>query len=305
MIPMTLRLAFLPWRVLFRPTGYSVSKDPEEEPNEEEALEEPKEEGLDPQSQVTLAKAKSIPSEAQHKFILSFTSTRCYRSFLSDITYFWALRDLLAARLSFFYVVSILSLYKYLDLLKSLKEKMHGNLKLVLELLKKEKLFIKFPSVNSGCKKFIFSDTWLTVMGIHVDLDKIEGNEISYHPRKPNVVADALSRKEKVKPRRVPAMSMTISQVLRIRYWLLQVRRPRIWVLLIGDVRTLVMDEVHTTRYSIHQGADKMYYDLRDMYWWPGMKRDISTYVSKCLTCSKVKVEHQRPSDLLQQPEIP
>ncbi|GKF31921.1 putative reverse transcriptase domain-containing protein [Tanacetum coccineum] len=47
-----------------------------------------------------------------------------------------------------------------------------------------------------------------------------------------------------------------------------------------------------------------MYHDLRDMYWWPGMKRDIATYVSKCLTCSQVKAEHQRPSDLLQQPEI-
>ncbi|GJX03608.1 reverse transcriptase domain-containing protein [Tanacetum coccineum] len=41
------------------------------------------------------------------------------------------------------------------------------------------------------------------------------------------------------------------------------------------------------------------------MYWWPGMKRDIAIYVSKCLTCSKVKAEHQRPSGLLQQPEIP
>ncbi|GKD24203.1 putative reverse transcriptase domain-containing protein [Tanacetum coccineum] len=41
------------------------------------------------------------------------------------------------------------------------------------------------------------------------------------------------------------------------------------------------------------------------MYWWPGMKRDIATYVSKCLTCSKVKAEHQRPSGILQQPEIP
>ncbi|GKE49186.1 putative reverse transcriptase domain-containing protein [Tanacetum coccineum] len=48
-----------------------------------------------------------------------------------------------------------------------------------------------------------------------------------------------------------------------------------------------------------------MYYDLRDMYWWPGMKKDIALYVSKCLTCSKVKAEHQRPSGLLQQPEIP
>ncbi|GKE26974.1 putative reverse transcriptase domain-containing protein, partial [Tanacetum coccineum] len=57
--------------------------------------------------------------------------------------------------------------------------------------------------------------------------------------------------------------------------------------------------------YSVHPGADKMYHDLRDMYWWPGMKRDIATYVSKCLTCSKVKAEHQRPLGLLQQPEIP
>nr|GEX37980.1 putative reverse transcriptase domain-containing protein [Tanacetum cinerariifolium] len=54
---------------------------------------------------------------------------------------------------------------------------------------------------------------------------------------------------------------------------------------------------------SIHLGADKMHHDLSDMYWWPGLKRDVATYVSKCLTCSKVKAEHQRPSGLLQQPE--
>ncbi|GKC86906.1 putative reverse transcriptase domain-containing protein [Tanacetum coccineum] len=78
----------------------------------------------------------------------------------------------------------------------------------------------------------------------------------------------------------------------------------RILVPLVEAVRTIIMDEAHKTRYSVHPKADKMYYDIRDMYWWPGMKRDISTYVSKCLTCSKVKVEHQRPSGLLQQPEM-
>ncbi|GJZ36102.1 putative reverse transcriptase domain-containing protein [Tanacetum coccineum] len=52
-------------------------------------------------------------------------------------------------------------------------------------------------------------------------------------------------------------------------------------------------------------GADKMYHDLRDIYWWPRMKKDIATYVSKCLTCSKVKAEHQRHSCLFQQLEIP
>ncbi|GJR50789.1 putative reverse transcriptase domain-containing protein [Tanacetum coccineum] len=79
----------------------------------------------------------------------------------------------------------------------------------------------------------------------------------------------------------------------------------RIWIPSVGDVRKLIMDEAHTSRYSVHPGADKMYYDLRDLYWWPGMKRDIAEYVSRCLTCSKIKAEHQKPSGFLQQPEIP
>ncbi|KAJ0494986.1 putative nucleotidyltransferase, Ribonuclease H [Helianthus annuus] len=79
----------------------------------------------------------------------------------------------------------------------------------------------------------------------------------------------------------------------------------RLWVPSQDDLRTLLMDEAHKSRYSIHPGSDKMYKDLRTQYWWPGMKKDIALYVSKCLTCLKVKAEHQRPSGLLEQPEIP
>ncbi|GJU15645.1 putative reverse transcriptase domain-containing protein [Tanacetum coccineum] len=118
--------------------------------------------------------------------------------------------------------------------------------------------------------------------------------EIRCHPLKVNVVADALRRKEIVKPRRVQEMYMTIQSSVKDKILVAQ-----------GDMRKMIMDEAHTTKYSIHPGADKMYHDLRDMYWWPGMKRDVATYVRKCLTCSKVKDEHQRPSGLLQQPEIP
>ncbi|KAI3805023.1 hypothetical protein L1987_27018 [Smallanthus sonchifolius] len=85
-----------------------------------------------------------------------------------------------------------------------------------------------------------------------------------------------------------------------IRYFM-----DRIWVPSFGDLRDLVMDEAHKSRYSIHPGADKMYHDLKEHYWWPNMKAEIATYVSKCLTCAKVKVEYQKPSGLLQQPEIP
>ncbi|GJZ70599.1 putative reverse transcriptase domain-containing protein [Tanacetum coccineum] len=158
--------------------------------------------------------------------------------------------------------------------------------------------------------------------------------EIKYHPGKANVVADALSRKERLKPRRVRAMSITIHSGLKTKIleaqgeaskdlkapteWLrgLEIhfeRREdgeiyffdRIWIPSVGGVRKLIMDEAHTSRYSIHPGADKMYHDLRDLYWWPGMKKDIAEYVSRCLTCSKIKAEHQKPSGLLQQPEIP
>ncbi|GJS75296.1 putative reverse transcriptase domain-containing protein [Tanacetum coccineum] len=52
-------------------------------------------------------------------------------------------------------------------------------------------------------------------------------------------------------------------------------------------------------------GSDKMYQDLKKLYWWPNMKAEIATYVSKCLTCAKVKIEYQKPSGLLVQPEIP
>ncbi|KAI3784162.1 hypothetical protein L1987_43256 [Smallanthus sonchifolius] len=78
-----------------------------------------------------------------------------------------------------------------------------------------------------------------------------------------------------------------------------------IWILDRDNLHTFVMNEAHKTHYSVHPDADKMYKDLRTQYWWPGIKKDIAPYVSKCLTCLKVKAEHQRPSGLLEQPEIP
>ncbi|GJS57418.1 putative reverse transcriptase domain-containing protein [Tanacetum coccineum] len=130
--------------------------------------------------------------------------------------------------------------------------------------------------------------------------------EIRYHPGKANVVMDALTQSEAFKQENVLAERLhgLYQQVERKEDESLYFM-DHIWVPLVGGVRTIIMDEAYKTRYSVHPGADKMYHDLRDMYWWPGMKRDISTYVSKCLTCSKVKAEHQRPSGLLQQPEIP
>ncbi|GKA15612.1 putative reverse transcriptase domain-containing protein [Tanacetum coccineum] len=167
--------------------------------------------------------------------------------------------------------------------------------------------------------------------------------EIRYHPGKANVVADALSRKERNKPLRVRALVMTIGldlpkQILNAQT---EARKPeniknedvggmlienskdpeklrteklepradgtlclngRSWLPCYGDLRTVIMHESHKSKYSIHPGSDKMYQDMKKLYWWPNMKADIATYVSKCLTCAKVKAEHQRPSGLLVSP---
>ncbi|GJY75613.1 putative reverse transcriptase domain-containing protein [Tanacetum coccineum] len=129
--------------------------------------------------------------------------------------------------------------------------------------------------------------------------------EIRYHPGKANVVVDALSRKERVKPKRVIDMNMTLQSSIKDRILMAQKEvvdefvglqkgldemieqksdgtlyyLDQVWVPLKGEVRTLIMDETHKSKYSVHPGADKMYYDLRDRYWWPGMKKDIAKYV--------------------------
>ncbi|GJV86183.1 putative reverse transcriptase domain-containing protein [Tanacetum coccineum] len=79
----------------------------------------------------------------------------------------------------------------------------------------------------------------------------------------------------------------------------------RSWLPCYGDLRNVIMYESHKSKYSIHPGSDKMYQDMKKLYWWSNMKADIAAYVSKCLTCAKVKAEHQRPSRLLVQPDIP
>lgn len=79
----------------------------------------------------------------------------------------------------------------------------------------------------------------------------------------------------------------------------------RICVPAIQAIRDLILREAHDSAYSIHPGSTKMYQDLKDRYWWHGMKRDVAEYVALCDTCQRVKGEHQRPAGLLQPLKIP
>jgi hypothetical protein len=70
------------------------------------------------------------------------------------------------------------------------------------------------------------------------------------------------------------------------------------------NLRWDLLAEAHRSKFSIHPGSTKMYKDMKQTYWWPGMKKDVADYVSRCLTCQQVKIEHQRPGGLLTNPEI-
>ena len=71
------------------------------------------------------------------------------------------------------------------------------------------------------------------------------------------------------------------------------------------ELKREILDEAHMSKLTIHPGSSKMYQDVKRTYRWNNMKREIATYVSKCLTCQKVKIEHQRPAGELQPLAIP
>ncbi|KAG8503209.1 hypothetical protein CXB51_001194 [Gossypium anomalum] len=142
---------------------------------------------------------------------------------------------------------------------------------------------------------------------------------IDYHPGKANVIADALSPELKAKP----LLIYQIREAQKVDDELVAKRaecyfehgsefqiddddclrfKSRLCIPRNSELISIILNEAHSSRMSIHPGSTKMYNDLRRQFWWHGMKRDISDFVSKCLICQQVKAEHQVPSGLLLQP---
>ncbi|GMI80596.1 hypothetical protein HRI_001728900 [Hibiscus trionum] len=168
---------------------------------------------------------------------------------------------------------------------------------------------------------------------------------IEYHPGKANVVADALSRKVAVELRAMfSSLSISqdgglvvelqvkpsLAQLIKDKQLLddslvphvqdIAESRPsnfcfnddgvlcfgsRIVVPNDAELRRTILTEAHSSPFAMHPGSTKMYRDLKDGYYWVGLKKDVVEYVGKCMVCQRVKAEHQFPSGLLQPLRIP
>nr|GEX11442.1 putative Gag-Pol polyprotein [Tanacetum cinerariifolium] len=223
--------------------------------------------------------------------------------------------------------LSIISCTKTQKYFQRRKEEHKERLKLILELLKKEELYAKFSKCDFWLPKVQFLGHVIDNEGIHVDPDKIESikdwaslktsmeirqflgseNFVVYYDASYKGLGTVLMQREKViayascQLKEENIKEENLNEMVKkfktcvdgMHYIEKQSRVPHF-----EGLKELIMNDSHKSKYSIYSGSDKMYHDLKKLYWWPNMKAKIATYVSKCLTCAKVKAEHQKLSGL-------
>ncbi|GJS37627.1 putative reverse transcriptase domain-containing protein [Tanacetum coccineum] len=188
------------------------------------------------------------------------------------------------------------------------KEEREEHLKLILELLKKEELYAKFLKCDFWLSKFDWGENEEVAFQLLKHelcnapiLALPEGSEnFMVYLQILNVQVEA-RKEENYGTEDLCGMIKKLESRTDGTLCL----KNMSWIPCFGDLKDLIMHELHKSKYSIHPGSNKMYQDLKKLYWWPNMKAKIATYVSKCLTSAKVKAKYQTPSGLLVKTMIP
>jgi len=160
--------------------------------------------------------------------------------------------------------------------------------------------------VEKGKKELAKNMHRLARLGVRL-MDSNEGRVVVMNVAKLSLVSEVkekqdqdpifLELKENVNNQKVITFEQGGDGVLR--------HQGRLCVPKVDELQERIIEEAHSSRYSIHLGSTKMYRYLREVYWWSSMKRCIAEFVAKCLTCQQVKVEHQKPGDMAQNIDLP
>ncbi|GJZ27227.1 putative reverse transcriptase domain-containing protein [Tanacetum coccineum] len=232
----------------------------------------------------------------------------------------------------------------FMDLINRDEEEHGRHLKIILELLKKERLYAKFSKFDFWLDSLQFLGHVIDRSGVHKDKEYEWGKEedeafqtlkqklcsapilalpegtedfVVYYDASLKGYGAVLMQREKkeLNLRQQRWIELLSDYDCEIRYHLGKIREAQKEAMKRKNVRAENLVRLIKQIFEFRPDGTRCFgnrvwirqdvSDLKLLYWWSNMKADIATYVSKCLTCAKVKAEHQKPSGLLQQPEIP
>ncbi|WVZ52030.1 hypothetical protein U9M48_003125 [Paspalum notatum var. saurae] len=166
---------------------------------------------------------------------------------------------------------------------------------------------------NHKSLKYIFTQPELNMRQRRwLELIKDYDLEVHYHPSKANVVADALSHQIIATHKQDKGMSYIRDEINDKKKSCFKLDeegvlwfKNRLVVPKDMELRKKILEEAHTSMFTLHPGCNKMYQDLKQKFWWTRMKQEIAKYVSECDLCQRVKADHLKPAGMLQPLAVP
>jgi hypothetical protein len=173
------------------------------------------------------------------------------------------------------------------------REEHEEHLRLVLQVLREHQLYAKFSKCDFFQKQIHYLGHVISEEGVAIDPDKIRS--MMEWPT-PKDVSDIRS-------------FMGLARIKYEGYQMIDVGLltyiNRLYIPDCDDLKRFIMDELHKRPYTGHPRYQKMIMAIRKQFYWPGLKKDIAEYLSKCIKCQQVKIEHRHPVGLLQPLPIP